>query len=52
MAVTGIDELTARLTAAGIRVEHRPEWDTSDYGRFARIHDPEGLPIELWEPPA
>ncbi len=23
-----------------------------EYGRFARIHDPEGLPIELWEPPA
>ena len=21
-------------------------------GRFARIHDPEGRPIELWEPPA
>ncbi|MEM8742494.1 MAG: VOC family protein, partial [Pseudomonadota bacterium] len=21
-------------------------------GRFARIHDPDGNPIELWEPPA
>ena len=21
-------------------------------GRFARVHDPEGNPIELWEPPA
>jgi glyoxylase I family protein len=20
------------------------------YGRFARIHDPEGNPIELWQP--
>jgi predicted enzyme related to lactoylglutathione lyase len=29
-----------------------PAWDTPDTGRFARIHDPEGNPIELWEPPA
>ncbi len=21
------------------------------YGTFARIHDPEGTPIELWQPP-
>ena len=29
------------------------EWDaTPEVGRFARIHDPEGNPIELWEPPA
>jgi glyoxylase I family protein len=26
--------------------------DSEDYpnGRFARLHDPEGNPIELWEP--
>ena len=26
--------------------------DPEDYpnGRFARVHDPEGNPIELWEP--
>ena len=24
--------------------------DYSPYGRFARLHDPEGNPIELWEP--
>ncbi|MEC5149715.1 hypothetical protein [Cryobacterium sp. GrIS_2_6] len=36
----------------GAHVERRTEWDTTDYGRFARIHDPEELPIELWEPPA
>ena len=41
------------LTAAGIAVETRPdEWDTPETGRFARIHDPEGNQIELWEPPA
>ena len=29
----------------------KPEWDDPSTGRFARIHDPEGNPIELWEPP-
>lgn len=37
------------LEARGIAVETRAEWD-SEIGRFARIHDPEGNPIELWEP--
>lgn len=50
LRVTELDQLATSLEAAGIAVERRPEWDT-DYGRFARIHDPEGLPIELWEPP-
>jgi predicted enzyme related to lactoylglutathione lyase len=27
-----------------------PDWDAPGVGRFARIHDPEGNPIELWEP--
>jgi hypothetical protein len=35
---------------AGPAVERRPEWTATAYGSFARIHDPEGLPIELWEP--
>lgn len=52
LRVAGLDELTQKLEESGIMVERRPEWDTADYGRFARIHDPEGLPIELWEPPA
>jgi catechol 2,3-dioxygenase-like lactoylglutathione lyase family enzyme len=46
-----LDHLVARLTAAGIEVDARPEWDT-EIGRFVRIHDPEGLPLELWELPA
>ncbi|MEI2810347.1 MAG: VOC family protein [Nocardioides sp.] len=50
LRVTDIDGLAQRLVAAGIEVERRGEWET-EYGRFARIHDPEGLPIELWEPP-
>jgi catechol 2,3-dioxygenase-like lactoylglutathione lyase family enzyme len=50
--VDGLDEVIAELTAADIAVETRPyEWDTAETGRFARIHDPEGNQIELWEPP-
>lgn len=49
--VDDLDALTARLTAAGIAVTTDPAWDSA-VGRFARIHDPEGNPIELWEPSA
>jgi hypothetical protein len=28
-----------------------PDSDSPEVGRFARIHDPEGNAIELWEPP-
>ncbi|MDJ0825527.1 MAG: VOC family protein [Rhodobacter sp.] len=53
LRVEGLDALIDRLQAAGIAVETRPEeWDTAETGRFARITDPEGTPIELWEPPA
>ena len=41
-----------RRRAARIEVITKPEWDDPSVGRFARIHDPEGNPIELWEPPA
>ncbi len=49
--VTGLDALLASLRSAGIAFETRPEWDTPETGRFARVYDPEGNPIELWEPP-
>ncbi|MBN9309563.1 VOC family protein [Devosia sp.] len=50
--VDDLDALIARLKSAGIAVETRPdEWDTPETGRFARIADPEGNPIELWQPP-
>ncbi len=47
--VADLDAMVAQLDAAGIAAERRDEWD-SEIGRFARIHDPEGNPIELWEP--
>lgn len=46
--VADLDAMIAQLEVAGIAVETREEWD-SEAGRFARIHDPEGNPIELWE---
>ncbi len=49
--VDDLDGMIARLAAAGIAVETRAEWDGPETGRFARIHDPEGNPIELWQPP-
>lgn len=50
LRVTDLDAILRRLEDAGVAVERRAEWDT-DYGRFVRLHDPEGLPIELWELP-
>ena len=53
LRVEGLNDLIERLAQAGIAVETRPdEWDTPETGRFARISDPEGNDIELWEPPA
>jgi glyoxylase I family protein len=51
LRVDDLDALLAALRAAGIPAETRAEWD-GDHGRFARIHDPEGNPVELWELPA
>jgi predicted enzyme related to lactoylglutathione lyase len=50
LRVTDLDSLLEQLNAAGIEVITKAEWDTGGIGRFARIHDPEGNPIELWEP--
>lgn len=51
LRVAGLDALVARLAGLGVAVERRAEWDDPATGRFARIHDPEGNGIELWEPP-
>ena len=46
--VRDLDLMVAQLRAAGIEVAVDPQ--TYPNGRFARLHDPEGNPIELWEP--
>ena len=52
LRVGDLDALIAGLEGAGIEVVTKPEWDDPATGRFARIHDPEGNAIELWQPPA
>ena len=53
LRVEGLDDLLAALRAEGIEIITNAEWDAApEVGRFARIYDPEGNPIELWEPPA
>jgi predicted enzyme related to lactoylglutathione lyase len=50
--VDDLAALIAALRTAGIAVETRPDWDgDGSHGRFARILDPDGNPLELWEPP-
>lgn len=49
--VEDLDAMVAQLEAAGVVVIQDPAWNSA-VGRFARIHDPEGRPIELWEPSA
>lgn len=48
--VKGLGALIAALKSGGIEVIQKEEWDMPGVGRFARIHDPEGNPVELWEP--
>jgi glyoxylase I family protein len=48
--VRNLDAIVAQLRAAGISVELDPQHYPN--GRFARLNDPEGNPIELWEPEA
>lgn len=50
--VSDLDSLLDSLRAAGIAIITKTDWDDPAIGRFARIHDPEGNAIELWEPPA
>jgi glyoxylase I family protein len=46
--VRDLDKMAAQLQSAGIEVKMDPQ--SYPYGRFARVHDPEGNPIELWQP--
>lgn len=50
LRVRGLEALLGRLRDAGIEVSQE-QWNTPA-GSFARIHDPEDNPIELWEPPS
>jgi catechol 2,3-dioxygenase-like lactoylglutathione lyase family enzyme len=49
LRVARLDALLARLAAAGIEATHHEDMD--GIGRFARVHDCDGNPVELWEPP-
>lgn len=46
--VRNLDAMVAQLRETGITVE--VDQQTYPNGRFARLADPEGNPIELWEP--
>ena len=46
--VVSLDRMIKQLQAKGVEVKVDPE--SYPNGRFARLHDPEGNPIELWEP--
>jgi glyoxylase I family protein len=46
--VRDLDRMAAQLRAAGIEVKIDPK--SYPNGRFARLYDPEGNPIELWQP--
>jgi predicted enzyme related to lactoylglutathione lyase len=46
--VRDLDAMIAQLEEAGETVELNPE--AYPNGRFARLSDPEGNPIELWQP--
>ena len=48
--VNDLDAMVGQLRRAGIAVEVDPEEYPN--GRFARTSDPEGNPIELWQPNA
>lgn len=48
LRVEALDALLDRLTAAGVVISHRESME--GVGNFARIHDCDGNPLELWEP--
>ena len=45
--VRDMDAMVAQLRALGEEVTGEQSFP---YGRFARLHDPEGNAVELWEP--
>lgn len=51
LRVDDLDAVLAPFRAAGVDIITKTEWDDPSLGRFARVHDPEGNAIELWECP-
>jgi predicted enzyme related to lactoylglutathione lyase len=47
--VANLDEALAALRAEGCAVDERSE--TSEFGKFGWVMDPESNRVELWEPP-
>jgi len=45
--VGDLEAMIEQLRGAGIEVTDPESYPNGD---FARVHDPEGNPIELWEP--
>ncbi|MBL8958073.1 MAG: VOC family protein [Myxococcaceae bacterium] len=50
LVVDDLEALIAKLTKAKAKIDKRGI-ETSEYGRFAWVMDPEGRKLELWEPP-
>jgi predicted enzyme related to lactoylglutathione lyase len=51
LRVSDLQGMIKVLESKGIAVEQKAEWNTMpEIGAFARVYDPEGNPIELWEP--
>ncbi|MEM8979855.1 MAG: VOC family protein [Pseudomonadota bacterium] len=48
--VSDMDAMIEQLTASGVSVVEKEAMP--GIGRFAHLSDPEGTPIELWEPAA
>ena len=46
--VSDLESFLAKMRAEGCEVEER--MDTSEYGKFGWVIDPEGNRIELWQP--
>jgi predicted enzyme related to lactoylglutathione lyase len=46
--VSDLDAMVSQLRAAGVEVEADPE--VYPNGRFASLRDPEGNPLQLWQP--
>jgi glyoxylase I family protein len=50
LRVRDLEAMVAQLEQAGIDVQVDPE--TYPNGRFAQLADPDGNPVQLWEPSA